>query len=295
MSGVFIDNESGEFDEPTTLVKTEVVEEADSGTITEDDSQASENENEEQNELDTSNDSGSQDSQETTEQPKTVEQPKQQELVNDPGEFKPGDYSFDITLADGTVIRVEKPEDIAKLPKDADFGEPAKFFEVQANYQRMLNGLDADKRQYEDNKKAFDEQQETIQQQEQRLTTYENELSYLESKGKLPAVPAQYANADWSDPEIAKQPGVKERLAVINYAFTENQARQAAGLPAMGMLEAYNEMRMKAFEAQREENSKKQNEVRKKRGAMVGGVTVAESSSTPSDMLVGSGGSLNDI
>ena len=220
----------------------------------------------------------------------------QASLVEDPGEFKPKDYAFDITLADGSVIKIEKPEDIQKIPKEADFGTPQQFFEVQAAYNRMVGGIDADKREYEANKKAFDDQQASVQSAEDTIASWEKELTYLQGKGKLPAVPAQYANADWRDPEIAKQPGVKERVEIINYMNEENKAREAAGLPPMkSMLEAFNQMQVNAYEQRAQESQERQNTVRKQRGAMVGGASAPAPSKSNSDMIVGSGGSLRDL
>ena len=98
-----------------------------------------------------------------------------------------------------------------------------------------------------------------------------NSFSYLETKGKLPAVPAQYAEADWSDPEVAKQPGVKERVELVNYMAKENAQRESLGLPKMSPLEAHAELQNKALEEAQTQRTQKQADLRKKRGAMISG------------------------
>ncbi|HEU5187923.1 MAG TPA: hypothetical protein VFT87_05490, partial [Candidatus Saccharimonadales bacterium] len=168
--------------------------------------------------------------------------------LEDPGEFQPKDYSFDVELADGSKIRIEKPEDIDKIPADADFGSPKNLMLAQAGYSKMVSGLDADKREYEASKEAYDKQQSANADLETRITTMMNEMAYLEKKGKLPAVADEYKEADWSDPEIAKQPGVKERLAVLEFRAKENEERSALGLSPMSVLEAASEMANQAAE-----------------------------------------------
>lgn len=233
----------------------------------------------------------------TTEPEKPTASVQQTEQLQDPGEFKPNDYSFDVQLADGTIIKIEKPEDIDKLPNDADFGSPKNFLQVQANFSRMVNGLEADKREYDGKKQNYDQQVATEKERVQIVSNWEKEINYLESKGKLPAVPAQYKDSDWRNADIAKQPGVKERVAIFDYMVAENKAREAAGLPRMvSMLEAYNEMRSKALEESISQRQQQQADMRKKRGAMISGAsTPASSSSIPSDMIVGRGGSLRDL
>lgn len=215
--------------------------------------------------------------------------------LEDPGEFQPKDYSFDITLADGSVIKIEKPEDIDNVPQDADFGTPANLAKMNANYTRMVVGLDADKREYEAGKEAYDKQVAESADIEQRITTTLNEMAYLEKKGKLPAVDEKYNDANWSDPEVAKQPGVKERLDLLAYRAKENEERTKLGLSPMSLLEAHMQMGQDAAVQKAADEKKQQGEQRKAKGSMIGGATASHFDSTPDDMIVGEGGSIRDI
>ena len=226
----------------------------------------------------------------------TQEPQKPQEPLTDPGEFQPNDYSFDVELADGTKIHIAKPEDFANVPQDADFGSPKAFMDVQAKYYQMVNGTETDRKAHEKSQEAYTQQQEQQQQVEQRVTTMLNEFSYLESSGDLPKVPAQYENADWSDPEIAKQPGIKERIELLTFRKEENEKRAKAGLPGVGVLEAKTLMENKAFKEAQTVRTQRQNDVRKQRSGMVSGQSQpAPQSATSNDMIVGSGGSLRDL
>ena len=219
----------------------------------------------------------------------TVTEPPRVEPVADPGDvFTPQkDYSFDVTLADGTVIKITKPDDIDNLPQDADFGTPANLMKAQAALNRMTTGLDQEQRDWEAKKESYQEQKAQTEAAEARVTTMIAEINYLETKGKLPPVDKQYENADWSNPEVAKQPGVKERIDLINYRDAENKQRVALGLSPMSILEAHLQMQTDA--AVQAENAKKKQDgdARKARGAMVGGSGASTVPNTPEGYMVG--------
>jgi hypothetical protein len=243
-----------------------------------------------------SSDDQEQEATDTKEQTQTTQVEEQHTRLEDPGDFQPSDYSFDVTLADGTTVHVERPEDIAKIPQDADFGSPKNFLEVQANYTKMVNGIDTDKRAHEESKSAYSKQVEADQAVESHLQTLMSEFSYLEGNGDLPPVPAQYQNADWSDPEVAKQPGVKERIDLLNFRKEENDKRQNAGLPAIGVLETKTLMENRAFKEAQSHREQAESDMRKKRGAMVNGQSApAPGSKSSGDMIIGPGGSLRDL
>lgn len=215
--------------------------------------------------------------------------------VTDPGEFQPQDYSFDVTLADGTVVSITSPEDIDKLPEQPEFASIKDHTQFINSYSRMVNGIDADKRQWETNSKSWSDTQEAVKQQEEYFSTVDNSMKYLESNGKLPAVPAQYVEADWSDPEVQKQPGVKERVEIIEYMAKENATREAHGLPKMDVLSAHAELQSKRYEEHQAAKATAQNSHRKKQGAMVTGASAPAPGKSNTDMIVGSGGSLSDL
>lgn len=211
------------------------------------------------------------------------------EQVADPGEvFTPkNDYSFDITLADGTVFKITKPEDIEQLPPDADFGTPANMLKTQTYLNKMTLGIDQEKREWESQKATFEQQQTEAKELEQRVSTMVAEIDYLEQKGKLPAVDPKYENANWSDPEIAKQPGIKERIELLNYRDAENKQRAELGLSPMSVLEAHLQMQNDAAVQAAEARKKQDGEARKARGAMVGGSGASTVPSTPEGYMIG--------
>lgn len=219
------------------------------------------------------------------------------QLVADPGqEFTPQtDYSFDIELADGQKIHITKPEDIDTIPQDADFGSPANLMKAQAAMNKMVIGIDQEQREYEANKQKFESQRAASEAADQQVATMISEMTYLENKGELPSVDPKYDNADWTDPEVQKQPGVKERLDLLNYRAEENKARAAAGLPPMGIIEALNQQKLESYETTRVETKNKDAALRKAKGAMVGGGAPTPMNTIPDDVIAGPGGSIRDI
>lgn len=215
--------------------------------------------------------------------------------LTDPGEFTPKDYSFEVELADGTKFNIKSPEDVSQLPEDASFKSIQDHTAFINNYTQMVNGLATDKQQYEAAKQTYEEQKAVAEENEKFIQTIENSFSYLEGKGKLPAVPAQYTDADWSDPEVAKQPGVKERVELVNYMAKENAQRESLGLPKMSPLEAHAELQNKALEEQQTQRTQQQAKLRKDRGAMVSGQSAPAPGKANSDMIVGSGRPLRDL
>lgn len=217
------------------------------------------------------------------------------ELVADPGEFQPKDYSFEVELADGTKHRIGKPEDIDNLPEAPQFATLKEHTQFITNYTKMVNGIDADQREYEAEKAKFDEVQKNNADVEQRVTTMLNEMSYLETKGKLPQVADEFKEADWSNPKVAEQPGVKERLALLEYRHTENQERTKLGLSPMSVIEAHMQMQQEAVVAAEAEAKQKAADLRKAKGAMISGPSSVPTNGMPDDMIIGEGGSTRDI
>lgn len=205
-------------------------------------------------------------------------------------------YGFDVTLADGTTLRINSPEDIKQLDKDVDFGTPANFLEMQANYTKMVNGLEADKKKFEEESKAFESQEQARQAEEQQIQTLVSEIDYLVAKGLLPKPDDKFSNADWSkDAEAQKDAGVKEQLALIDYRIKENEARAKAGLPPMGIVDAYNQRKIEMFEQQQTEEKTRRNDLTKAKGSMVHEPSPAPQNNIPDDMMVGEGGDVRSI
>lgn len=219
------------------------------------------------------------------------------ELV-DPGEFVPQDYSFEVKLADGSKITISKPEDIEALGADVEFASAADLLKTQASFSRMVSGIEADKKVYDDKKSAYDTAVQANEQQETFIAGLESGMGYLESNGSLPPVPKQYENADWTDPEVAKQPGVKERVAIIEYMASENAKRSRAGVPPINsVLDAYNAMQLADLQKANTARADTAKAATKARGAMVGGESSQSQGATniPANMIVGPGGNIRDL
>lgn len=220
--------------------------------------------------------------------------------AQDPGtEFVPqGDYAFDIEyLVDGEshTLRVTKPEDMEQLPATAQFTSPKQMFDVQAKFNAMTLGIDQERRDWEANKERFESEQAQAQELETRVQNSIAEMNYLSEKGKLPPLDPKFEDADWSDPEVQKDPGVKARWDLIQFRAQENQVRAKAGLGPMSMIEAQMTMQQEQADKAAAEQKAKDAAARKARGAMVDGPTPTPVSSIPDDMIVGEGGSIRDL
>ena len=217
--------------------------------------------------------------------------------VEDPGEYKPADYSFEVTLKDGKTVKVSTTEEAEKLADDPDnFETPKQLMDFINKQNKMARNLERDYEKWESQKKTFTEQLETETQRRETIDTYVSEFSYLVSKGLIPAVAKEYLDADWSDPEVAKQPGVKEQLALLDYMVKENAIRAKAHVkPITSIVDAYNAWQLDA-DHQKEESKRKETEeaekaageARKAAGARVAGVSPANQGTyVPKGIAVG--------
>lgn len=225
---------------------------------------------------------------ETTEPGDNLPRPSRPEPVADPGaEYVPsGSYGFDVTLADGTTLRIDTEADLDKLPDDFNFSSNAEAARFQMNLSKMATGQEQERREWEASKAAYDAQIEQQQQAEQLVTSMVNEITYLQGEGRLPKIDPKYENANWSDPEIAKQPGVKDVLDLIAYRNQQNVKRTAYNLPPMSFIEAQMSMQSEAASQRQTEAKTRQNEQRKRAGAMVGGSSGGVVPNTPEGYIV---------
>lgn len=217
--------------------------------------------------------------------------------IEDPGEYKPADYSFEVTLAGGKTIKVTTPEEADKLADDPDnFETPKQLNDFLKKSLTMQHKLDRDYEKWEAQKKTFTEQLETETQRREMVDNIASEMSYLVNKGMMPKVDKQYLDADWSDPEVAKQPGVKEQIELLQYMAKENAARAKAKVKPLGsVIDAYNAWQLdekhQKEEAERkkaEEEHKAAGEARKAAGARVAGVSPSSQGSyAPKGIAVG--------
>lgn len=222
--------------------------------------------------------------------------------IEDPGEFKPADYSFDVTIldAEGKNPRSRKISTIEQwdelLESDPNFGNATALLKAQRLATKMETGVERDQANYTERKTAYDE---AVANEEARTTATNqiaNEITYLVERGELPKVAAQYINANWSDPSVASQPGVKEQIALLNYMQRENAARTRAGLaPMTSALDAWNAFQLDEAKKTTETRTTEAGRQRREAGARVAGVAPNPTTAAPRGIMVGRAGRLEDL
>lgn len=271
------------------------------GLIDEQGKSRRDNENNEDEETDdTSNDDETQDDEELPE-PEALDTSGG---LEDPGDFVPANYSFSVTVYTGEegkekakTVTIRSVEDAERLlEEDPSFGSSKGFVDFNRKVMRLESNLERDEREHKALKDAYDDQQKGIEAQQERVNTIANEIEYLVSKEKLPKIADKYKNANWADSAVAKQPGVKEQLALIKYMNKENIERRKLGLSPMGALDAYNQMQAEVSDKRKAENRVTSAEARKQAGGRVSGVNPAPvGAGAPKGIAVGRGGSLRDL
>lgn len=253
--------------------------------------------------VDTETDKSSEEADKTTEaKPKdepveALADPEPIVTVEDPGEYVPADYSFEVTLADGKTVTVQTPEQADEIGDNPDnFETPKQLMQFITKSNKMQRNLDRDHEKWEAQKTTFDEQTQLEADRQQNVETVANEIQYLVGEGLLPDVEDKYKEADWSDPEIAKQPGVKEQMALLDYMVKENTKRAKAGVRQLGsVLDAFNAMqndpKTKQVQADKQaeaDEQKANGEARKAAGSRVAGVSTGSiASAVPKGIAVG--------
>lgn len=223
--------------------------------------------------------------------------------VEDPGEFQPGDYAFEVTVFDEKnehpkTKKISSIEDWdALLESDPNLGSPAALLKAQRLATKMEQGLEADKREYNTKLKAYNDEQAKIQAQTEQLDQWQREFDYLVDQGELPKIATKYKDADWSDPEVAKQPGVAEQLAVMTFMQKENSRREKAGIkPLNSILDAYYQYDRQAQRTAKADEKKAQGQQRRDAGARVAGPTASPAAATRKGVMVGQSlGSLDNL
>lgn len=220
----------------------------------------------------------------------------------DPGTFQPGDYAFEVQVFDQNnshpkVRKITSPEQWDELlESDPNLGSAAALLKAQRNATKMENNLERDKREFDAKKKTFDDEKAQIDARNAQIETYVAEIGYLQQKGDLPEVAKKYVDADWSDPEIAKQPGVKEQLALLTYMRRENQVRIKAKLkPMTSILDAFNSYQIDRARKGQATTKVTAAQARRANGARVAAVSAPPVGQAPPGIAVGRGGSLRDL
>lgn len=210
--------------------------------------------------------------------------------VQDPGEYTPADYSFEVTLKDGKTKKITSSEQADELAEDPEnFETPKQLLDFIRRSQKMENQLDKDKATYDDTKKKFDEQVASESERMESINSMAAEFDYLIGKGLVPKVAPEFINADWQDPEVAKQPGVKEQSEILSYMVKENQARSKAKVKQLtSVVDAFNAWQLDTERKQVAEDSKAAGQARKAASARISSGSPAQQGTfVPKGIAVG--------
>lgn len=218
------------------------------------------------------------------------EDPEPAVTTQDPGDFKPGDYSFKVTLASGKKVTIKTPEEAEEIGEDPDnFETPKQLMNFITKSQKMINGIDKDREKYEADKTEHDKQVATETERMETVNTFSAEFEYLADKGLLPKLSRDLQNSDWSDPEIAKNEDVQAYTEVLDYLVKENEVRTKAGIkPLNSVVDAFNAMQADTKRTKATNEKKAAGEQRKAAGARVAGVSPSQQGSyVPKGIAVG--------
>lgn len=225
-----------------------------------------------------------------------------QTTLEDPGEYEPADYSFEAVVYDedgknGKTVKITSVEQFEQLlDEEKNFGSASALLKAQRLATKMESNAERDKGEHDKQKAAYEAQQIAVDQQNAVVNQAAAELNYLVTKGKLPVVAKEYVSADWSNPEVAKQPGVKEQLELLKYMGKENASRRKAGLADLTPTTAFTEMRAEAAEAKLRDGADAAGVARRAASARVAGTSPAPTSAVPKGVSVGrSFGSLDEL
>lgn len=222
--------------------------------------------------------------------------------VENPGEFTPKDYSFEVTVYDQegkngksvTIKSTEAWDDL--LETDPNLGSAAALAKGLRLAAKMEGNLEREKADHDSKKAEYDK---VVADNDARVQATNNmvaEISYLVENKDLPEIDSKYTNADWSDPEIAKQPGIKEQIALLSFMRNENNRRTRLGLkPMTSILDAFNAYERQNAKTASVDSKKLAGEQRKAAGSIVASPSPSPQTAAPKGISVGRGGNLRDL
>jgi len=195
--------------------------------------------------------------------------------TEDPGDFKANDYSFTVETLDGVKTKITTPEQAEEFADaNADNLSAAQQIKLVRNTTNMDSKMSKDLEKWEAQKEKFDAESSIETERQNTISNLANEIQYMITKGILTAVADEYKDADWSDPMVAKQPGVREQIELVNYMTKENNERAKSGVrPFASMMDAYNDMEREQSKSEKAEARERSDKARK---------AVASVSSAPS-------------
>lgn len=223
--------------------------------------------------------------------------------VEDPGEYTPADYSFNVTVYTGEegkerpkVIKVTSVEQAESLlEEDPNFGSAKNLLDFNRKLAKMENGLERDQSEHQKKKDVYESQVDLQSERDKYIESITKGIDYLVSKGKLPPISDPEAKRRWSteqnawqDKELVKQPGIKEQIDLLDYITKENKARDKAGIARITATEAFTEMQLEAKSSESAQANQVAAQKRKEAGARVAGSSPAPiTGAAPKGIAVG--------
>lgn len=220
--------------------------------------------------------------------------------TEDPGEFKPADYSFEVSTTDGKTHKITTPEDAETFASQLDDNPEqltaSAFAKFTSKLAVMEQGIAADKREFEANKQTFESQQELEDTRIKTVESISNGLDYLQAQGKIANIPAELDTKDIKWEDHSDNPAIKERIDLLAYMSKDNDERMKHGLePSFDVVAVYNAMRLENMEATAEKARKAEVKNRQDRGTMVGKPANYTPDNPTPGSIIGLGGSLQDL
>lgn len=209
--------------------------------------------------------------------------------VEDPGEYKEKDYSFEIEI-EGKKHKVTSADEADELAdKYADKLTANQLGTLIRKGAQIEIKQDRDKSDWQKQKDKFNEQTKAEDERWDDVNKKAREFKYMVSKNMIPAIPKEFEEADWNDPQVQKQPGVKEHIEILTYMAKENLARKKADLdPITSVLDAFNAMKVDEGYKKKEEDKKAAGEARREAGSRVAGVSAGSNNTyAPKGIAVG--------
>lgn len=234
-----------------------------------------------------------------------VEQQSEQVTIEDPGDFQPGDYTFEITTYDEEgkkpktvkITTIEQWDEL--LESDPNLGSTAAVGKAFRAAQKMELNTERDRQAWEDAKATYDQAVKDQEVVETRNTTIFNEINYLIDRQDLPKLTQEEMNnLNWDDPSVVKaHPNIVPHKELLNYMRSENASRLKRGLsPLQSAVDAYNAMQLDERRKGDAEARKAAGEARKAAGARVAsGTSTPISTAQPRGIAVGRVGDISRL
>lgn len=239
---------------------------------------------------------------EESEDEESVSEPVVDEVVEaiDPGAFQPkGDYSFEVTTADGKTVKITSQAEAdafaERLDNEENLLTARQFLQFGRQVAKMDNGIAREESEFQTQKDAFEAQQVSEKARSEQVNQWSNELKYLQAKDLIPEIPKNIDVAGGWD-KNPEDPGVKARMDIFKWMETENNDRRAAGIAEItSAVDAFRLMQADTTEQADKVERTTERTTRQSKGKMVTGGSSFTPENTQKDSIVGEGGSLRDL